>query len=146
MRSVAAAAGSTVGGVWDIATLAVASGYRGKAAHGLVSLALLQALIVALGRFEIGVVVALLDAAVLRLLQWQIGQPFATIGGLGPRPYLGSEASLPVWSDVAAWRARLAGSDPTMHALLCQGQGLEAAVAAAEWGPEALRLVGRPRR
>ena len=127
--------------VWDIATLAVAAGYRGKAARGLVSLALVQALIVALGRFRIDMVVALLDVAVLRLLQWQIGHPFVAIGGVAPRPYLGSETSLPVWSDVPAWRARLAEADPTMHALLCEGQGLEAAVAAAEWGPDALRLA-----
>jgi len=134
------------GGAWDIATLAVAGGYRGKAAQGLVSLALLQALIVALGRFQIDVVTALLDVAVLRLLQWQIGHPFAVIGGVEPRPYLGSRASLPVWSDVPSWRTRLAKSDPTMHALLCEGHGLEAAVAPAEWGPDALRLAGAPHR
>jgi hypothetical protein len=134
------------GRVWDVATLAVATDYRRLAARGVVSLALNQALMGALRRFQVDQVVAILDVAVLRLLQRQLGRPFSMLDGLEPMPYLGSGASLAVWSDVPAWRARLAVADPAMHALLFEGRGLEAAVSAARWGDDArqVALVGMP--
>ena len=86
---------------WDVATLAVAADYRGRAASGLVSLSLYQALTLAVGRAGINQVITILDLPVLRLLQWQVGRPFTAFDHLEPRPYLDSPASLPVVCDVA---------------------------------------------
>jgi len=119
--------------VWDVATLAVGADYRTVAARGLVSLALNQALIVTLGRYGIRQVVTILDLAVLRLLQWQLGKPFSMLRGLVPMPYLGSGASVPVWSDLVTWRPQLARDNPTIYDLLFEGRGIEAAVAGADW-------------
>jgi hypothetical protein len=119
--------------VWDVATLAVGADYRTVAARGLVSLALNQALIVTLGRYGIRQVVTILDLAVLRLLQWQLGKPFSMLRGLAPMPYLGSGASVPVWSDLVTWRPKLAHDNPTIYDLLFEGRGIEAAVGGADW-------------
>src|ERR1700730_1475219 len=127
--------------VWDVATLAVGADYRTMAARGLVSLALNQALIVTLGRYGIQQVVTILDLAVLRLLQWQLGKPFSMLRGLVSMPYLGSGASLPVWSDLVTWRPQLAHDNPTISELLFEGRGIEAAVAGADWDTVVQRVA-----
>jgi hypothetical protein len=119
--------------LWDIATLAVDSDYRGRAAHGLVGLSLYQALHMGTRRYGIEQLVTILDVRVLRLLQWQLVKPFIEFAGMTARRYLDSAASLPVWSDLGAWADRLATADPAMHDLMFDGRGLEGAVDPPDW-------------
>lgn len=112
---------------WDIATLAVSADYRGKATTGLVSMGLYQTLGMVTLRCGIDWLVAILDAAVYRILR-KLRMPFAGFKGIGPLPYLGSTASLPVWCNVAEMKKNLAASDPDLHAAYFEGVGLEPAI------------------
>lgn len=112
---------------WDIATLAVAPDYRGKATTGLVSMGLYQTLGMVTSRCGIDWLVAILDAVVYRILR-KLQMPFTGYRGTAPMPYLGSAASLPVWCDVASMRAHIAGTDPDLYAAYFEGAGLEPAI------------------
>jgi hypothetical protein len=127
--------------VWDVATLAVDSEYRGRATNGLVSLALYQGLAQAALRCNVGWVVTILDLVVLNLLQQATSQPFQRFAGLEPLPYLDSPASLPVYSDVDAYFSRLETADPSMYEILAEGRGLDAAVRPPDWEPILARLL-----
>jgi hypothetical protein len=131
--------------VWDIATLAVAPDYRGKAASGLISLALYRALCRGTAECGIDWCITILDSAVLRLLQTTIGRPFTAFQQVAAMPYLGSASSQPVWSDVRAWRQRLAEEDGAMYGLLFEESELDAAVSGPEPGSFApyVARVGR---
>jgi hypothetical protein len=113
---------------WDIATLAVASAYRGKATVGLVSMGLYQALALATPRCGIDWLLAILDVPVFRMIRWKLRMPMAGFTGVAAHPYLGSPASMPVWCNVSDTERRLAVSDPDLHALYFQGVGLEPAI------------------
>ncbi len=113
---------------WDIATLAVAPEYRGRATSGLVTLGLYQGL-GTLSRLEgINFYVTVLDVIVLRHVQWQLKKGFSTYAGIEPRQYLGSPLSAPAWCDIVGWRQRLLVGHEELHDLLFRGSGLEAAV------------------
>lgn len=112
---------------WDIATLAVSADYRGKASTGLVSMGLYQTLGMVAPRCGIDWLVAILDAVVHRILR-KLKMPFAGFKGIGPLPYLGSSASLPVWCNIAEMKTHLAVSDPDLHAAYFEGVGLEPAI------------------
>ena len=112
----------------DIATLAVDSEYRGRASDGLVSLGLYQGVAQLALRCHVKWVVTILDLVVLNLLQGAMADPFERFAGLEPLPYLDSPASLPVYSDLDAYFARLETADPSMYEILFDGRGLEAAV------------------
>jgi hypothetical protein len=114
--------------VWDIATLAVDSEYRGRATDGLVSLGLYQGVAQLALRCDVKWVVTILDLVVLNLLQGVMADPFERFPGLEPLPYLDSPASLPVYSDLDTYFARLETADPSMYEILFDGRGLEAAV------------------
>jgi hypothetical protein len=114
---------------WDIATLAVAPEYRGKATMGLVSMGLYQALALATPRCGIDWLLAILDVPVFRMIRWRLRMPMAGFAGVTAQPYLGSPASLPVWCNVGDTDRRLAASDPDLHALYFKGVGMEPAVA-----------------
>lgn len=118
---------------WDIATLAVSADYRGAKAEGLVSAALYQALALATLRSPVSWWVTVLDVVVLDLLQSQFQHPFSHFQGIGPKRYLDSPSSVPVWCDIARWEQRIAAADPSTHALLVDGVGLEGAVAQPDW-------------
>ena len=113
---------------WDVATLAVDSEYRGRATDGLVSLGLYQGVAQLALRCHVKWVVTILDLVVLNLLQGAMADPFERFAGLEPLPYLDSPASLPVYSDLDAYFARLETADPSMYEILFDGRGLEAAV------------------
>ena len=113
---------------WDIATLAVDSEYRGKATDGLVSLGLYQGVAQLALQCQVKWVVTVLDLVVLNLIQEATSQVFERFAGLEPLPYLDSPASLPVYSDLDAYFARLETADPSMYEILFDGRGLEAAV------------------
>jgi hypothetical protein len=130
--------------VWDIATLAVGVDYRGRAASGLVSLALYQALCMSASQAGTEWFVSILDAAVLRMVQGQMRRPFSNFDGIAAQRYLDSKSSLPVWCDIATWSRRLAAADPTIYELLFEGHGLEAAVAVPDWARVSLVREGSP--
>lgn len=113
---------------WDIATLAVAPEYRGKATMGLVSIGLYQALAMATPRCGIEWLLAILDVPVLRMIRWQLRMPMAGFAGVTAQPYLGSPASMPVWCNVSDTERRIAASDPDLHALYFRGVGMEPAL------------------
>jgi hypothetical protein len=119
--------------VWDLATLAVAPEYRGEAALGLVTQALLQTLTMMAERWSVDRYVAILDLPVLRMLQWRIGRPFVAFPGVEPREYLGSAQSMPVWGSRRAWSEHLAVHDPILHDLFFAGRGLEPVISTPDW-------------
>ncbi len=113
---------------WDIATLAVAPEYRGKATMGLVSMGLYQALALATPCCGIDWLLAILDVPVFRMIRWKLRMPMAGFTGVTAHPYLGSPASMPVWCNVGDTERRLATSDPDLHALYFRGVGMEPAI------------------
>lgn len=128
---------------WDIATLAVAEEYRRGAAGGVVTMGLYQTLTLAAFHCGIDWFIAILDMPVFRILRWRLRMIFAGYEGIGPRPYLGSAASLPAWCDVARAERRLAEEDEDLHSVLCRGVGLEAALRRVDLA-SAERFVVRP--
>jgi hypothetical protein len=126
--------------MWDLATLAVAPEYRGEAALGLVTQALLQTLTMLGEGWGVDRYVAILDLPVFRMLQWRIGRPFDGFPGVEAREYLGSAQSLPVWGSRRAWSEHLAGADPTLHELFFAGRGLEPVLSTPQWD-DAVALV-----
>jgi hypothetical protein len=113
---------------WDIATLAIAREYRGKAAAGLVSMGLYQTLSLAARGCGAEWFVAILDLPVFRLIRWKLRLIFAGFKGITALPYLGSAASIPAWCDVVAAERRLEATDPYLYEILVVGRGLEPAV------------------
>ena len=113
---------------WDIATLAIAPEYRGKATRGLVSMGLYQSLTLAARRCSVAWFVAILDMPVFRMIRWRLRMIFAGYEGIAPLPYLGSPASIPAWCDVIAAERHLAATDTDLHAVLVKGVGLEPAL------------------
>ena len=113
---------------WDIATLAVADGYRGAAAQGIICMGLYQTLTLAALHCGIDWFIAILDMPVFRMLRWKLRMIFAGYADIGPLPYLGSAASLPAWCDVIEAERRLAEQDPDLHEILVLGRGLEPAL------------------
>ncbi len=87
--------------------------------------------------------IAILDMPVFRILRWRLRMIFAGYEGIGPRPYLGSAASLPAWCDVTEAERRLAEEDEDLHAVLVKGEGLEAALRRVDLSA-ADRYVVRP--
>jgi hypothetical protein len=112
---------------WDVATMAIAEGYRGKAAKGLISMGLYQCLTLAALRCGVEWFVAIFDLPVFRLVRWKLRLIFTGYEGLAPVKYLGSAASIAAWCDVLEAERRLA-EDPSLHELLVLGTGLEPAL------------------
>ena len=123
----------------DIATLAIAPEYRGRAStHGIVSMALYQTLTLTAGHCGSDWFVAILDLPVFRLLRWKLRMIFSGYQGVTPKSYLGSQASVPAWCDVRAAARHLAETDPTLHEVLVLGEGLEAALRSVDLSATAL--------
>jgi len=130
---------------WDVATLAVAPDYRAKATRGLVSMGLYQTVTVAARSCGVDWLVAVLDMPVFRMLRWRLRMVFAGFEGVGPRPYLGSLASLPAWCDLVSTDRRLAAAYPELHGILYRGVGLEHALRRVD-GSALEQLAARQRR
>lgn len=128
--------------VWDVATLAVAPDYRGKATAGLVSMALYRGLCRGAEVCGVDWWVTILDTAVLRMMQWQLRKPFTSFQGVEPMPYLGSASSTPVWANIGSWRQRLAEGDGVTYEVLFGSSELDAAVAGPD--PAAFARFVRP--
>ena len=118
---------------WDCATIATMPDYRRGALFGLVSMAIYQALAITPLRTGYRWWVSVLDVPVYRVVQWRLGRPLTTYEGVEPTSYLGSAASVPIWSDLEAWRTRLAETDPALHEVVFRGIGLEHGVAPLDW-------------
>jgi hypothetical protein len=136
---------------WDCATIATLPDYRRGALQGLISMSLQQAVATAPLRFGFRWWLSILDLPVYRLIQWKMGRPFSPYVGVEAGPYLGSAASLPVWSDIDEWSARVFRGDPDLFELVFGGKGIDAVVAAPDWqAAEALvaelASAGLPRR
>lgn len=132
--------------VWDIATLAVDGEYRGRATEGLVSLAIYQGIAQGALRCKIQWLVTILDLVVLDLIQQATSEPFRHFAGVEPLRYLDSPASRPVYCDLDEYFSRLRGVDPSMHEILVDGNGLEAAVRPPRWGSALAGLRPAPLR
>jgi hypothetical protein len=137
--------------MWDCATLATLPEYRGGDTQGVIGMALYQTLATAGLRCGFRYLVAVIDVPVLRVIQWRIGRPFQPYEGVPALPYLGSTASMPVWTDLPVWSARLASSNPVKHDIVCGGHGVEGLVAPPDWdmvdelaGSAERRLLMRP--
>jgi len=84
--------------------------------------------------------VTILDVAVLRLLQFQLRRIFTPYDGVEATYYEGSP-SLPVWSDLVAYRQRLQARHPDLYETMFEGRNLEAAVSCPDWN-DALQGAG----
>ena len=111
--------------VWDVATLAVASDYRGAATTGLISAALYQGIGGIFSAHRIRWMIAILDLVVLDLVQGAVQRPFQNFDGLEPRRYLDSPSSLPVWADWDEYLPRLKMISPDDYELFVEGRGME---------------------
>jgi hypothetical protein len=127
---------------WDIASLAVAPDYRGKAATGLVTLGLLQGLTTMAWNLGIDWFVAIFDVVVLRMIRWKLHMTFSCFTGVTAASYLGSPASVPAWCRLTEAKRRFTDVDPGLHDLLFEGVGLEAALRPLELGEAVERVAG----
>lgn len=118
--------------IWDVATLAVPSEYRGRATGGLVTMGLYQTLTMGARASGIDLLVTILDMPVFRMLRWKMHMIFAGYRDVGPKPYLGSPASIPSWCDLIYSDRHLAAVDPDLHGILYKGIGLEPALRRAD--------------
>jgi aminoglycoside phosphotransferase (APT) family kinase protein len=73
------------------------------------------------------------DLRVLHLLQTSFRQPFSPFRGVEPKAYLGSPASLAVWCDGQVFKERVQRADPSLHAFMFDGAGLEQFVSQPSW-------------
>lgn len=107
---------------WDIATLGVRRDFRGP--RLMVGIALYHAIMKATRVNGVATATAILDSHAHRVLA-DAGYLFSTLPGTKAAPYLGSEASIPVfghWSGLADAQRRMF---PDMYRLVTQGIGLD---------------------
>ncbi len=127
---------------WDIATLAVSPSHQGRATAGIVSMALYEAYVRGSSECGYDYVVAVLDKRAYRFANWIFRETWAPFDGADAVPYLGSPASLPVWSQLSDWGARLKDGEGNLHELIFESRGFENVVELAPPG-ELSRLAGR---
>jgi hypothetical protein len=108
----------------DVATLAVAPGYR----QGLITTALCQGLGMTTAATDVRWLVSILDVRVLRLLQLRLNKLFFEFDSVEPLRYLDSPASLPVWCDLPAYINRLRHENSVLYETMFEGTGLEPAL------------------
>lgn len=118
----ARAAGIDTSRTWDIATLGVRRDFRGP--RLMVGIALYHGLMKATRLNEVATATAILDSHAHRVLA-DVGYLFSTLPGTKAAPYLGSEASIPVfghWTGLADGQRRMF---PDMYRLVTQGVGID---------------------
>lgn len=133
--------------VFDVCTLAVHPDYRGKATSGLVSLALYQGVCSIARAAGFRYIVTILDVVVLDLIQTRTHRPFQFYEGVGPKRYLDSPSSVPVWSDLHEYAEKLSEIDPEMEAMLFDSVGLESAISVPDyaWAAEMVQQLSSRR-
>ena len=87
-------------------------------------------------------VVAVLDKRAYRFANWIFHETWAPFDGADAVPYLGSPASLPVWSQLSDWGARLKAGEGNLYELIFESRGFENVVDLARDG-ELSRLARR---
>lgn len=118
----AAVAGLDLGSTIEIATI---SSRRRSTPQGLRnSFALYRGLVLAARANQFSSLVAVLDDRVRRLLD-TVGLTTLPLPGTGPAPYLGSEASTPVFAHGAQILDNQRRASPEAFALVSQGIGLD---------------------
>lgn len=117
----ARAAGMAQARTWDVATL----GVRASASSGsLLAAALYHGLFRGTRANAIRWIVMILDIRVRRLLN-AAGIETQPLPGTRPGPYLGSEASVPLWGDMPRMADRQRRINPDGHRLINLGVGLD---------------------
>lgn len=113
----------------DVATAAICADYRGARSRGLAGLALAQITtrLSALLGFEW--LVMIIDVGALAGYQRLLRDVMAVYDGVEPCSYLDSPLSVPCYSDVRDWQARVQVADRELYDLMVGGHGLEAAIA-----------------
>ena len=117
-----AAVGMTPDRTFDIATLA---SRRGVAGAGLLAAALYHGLVAAVKANGMRWVVTIIDARARRLLSMLSLEGYV-LPGTKAAPYLGSAASVPIWSDVPKLMTVQRRVNPDAHAMIDGGIGLDA--------------------
>jgi hypothetical protein len=125
---------------WEIATIAVRPEYRKSSTNGLISLALVQAVITLGAKSGVEVGLAVFDVVALDVIQAVCGRAWQPFPGLEPVGYLGSPSSIACFCDMAEYGPRLAFTDPDLYEMLWLGRGLEAGVSAPAWDADGERL------
>jgi hypothetical protein len=130
---------------WDCATIATLAPYRRGSVNGAVTSSLYQAVAATPFRLRYRWWLSILDLPVYRLIQWKLARPFSTYDGVEAGPYLGSVASLPVWSDIDEWSARVRREDPARFELIFGGRGIDGTVSPLDWDlvDDIVRASGR---
>ena len=117
----ARAAGMALAQTWDVATIAI----RKRAVrHSLLSAAMYHALFRATRTNNIRWIVMIMDVRARRLLNASHIHT-QLLPGTRPGPYLGSEASVPVWGDMPKMADRQRVTNPDAHRLINLGIGLD---------------------
>lgn len=129
-------------GMLDITTIAVMPEYRGNAADGLISLALLAGMCVLLRGWSTRWAVSIMDLVALDRIEQLSGGRYGRFPGVAPRRYLDSPASLPIYVDLESHFSMLA-DDPFMSEIT-YGRGLESTVRPADWPAAVFPREARP--
>jgi hypothetical protein len=117
----ARAAGLALERTWDVATIGIR---KGTAAQGQLSAALYHGVYRAVLANNARWIVMILDERARRLLN-AVGVYTHPLPGTRPGPYLGSQASTPLWGDLVRMADRQRRADPDAYRLINLGVGLE---------------------
>ncbi len=119
---------------WDVATLAVAKDYQGRATAGMVSIALYEAGVRGMRESGFEYSVAILDRKAYRFAHWVFKEAWYPFDRADAIPYLGSPASLPVWFQPSEWGPRLQVREPRLYEMIFESRGYEGAIDLAPEG------------
>lgn len=118
----ARAAGLTLDQTWDVATIAIR---RNAARGGLLSAALYRGLLLATRANAARWLVMIMDVRARRVLH-TAGLQTRVLPGASIAPYLGSEASVPLWTEVAPMVDNQRRLNPDAYRLITLGIGMDA--------------------
>lgn len=99
----------------DIATLAVAPDFRGRASNGQVSMALYHGSLRLVKALNIDPMVAVFDVKVMRLINRIFATPWSFYPGAPEGSYLGSPLSIPAWSRISTFEEKTRATKPALY-------------------------------
>ncbi len=115
------AAGMTPDQTWDVATIALRPG---ASRGGLLTSALYRALLLGIRANDVRWIVMIMDVRARRVLN-MAGLNTQTLPGATIAPYLGSDASVPLWAEVAPMIDNQRRNSPDAYRLITQGVGMD---------------------
>lgn len=124
----ARAAGMTMAQTWDVATIAIR---KGAARSGLLSAALYRGLLLATRANAARWLVMIMDVRARRVLS-TAGLQTRVLPGASIAPYLGSDASVPLWAEVVPMVDQQRHLNPDAYRLITLGIGMDG-VAIPDW-------------